>query len=627
MGFEQALSGLNAASQDLSVIGNNVANVGTVGFKAGQAQFADVFATSLSGGGSSGAGLGVKTAGVVQQFTQGNLSTTSNPLDMAINGSGFFIVSKPGSSTPQYSRNGQFSEDSNNYLVNSLGLRVQGYLANSSGTIVSSGTPGDLQIPGTTISPISTGSSVSATGVKANVNLNASDAVIPTTTAFNYNDPATYNESTALTVYDSLGAAHTYTMYFKKIDVNTWQVYNTVSNPAGAVPTITDLSNASSTSVINTVGSANTASAASIALNNFATNVADNPLAPTVAQVGLSQTAYTTAATDAVAAALAATAPTNDTLAQASITAANNSVTAATAAVTAGTSADTVTAAVLTAATQAQTDAVAAEAAVAAAIATPSTAATAAAATALATASLSAAAAQKAALTAVQTAAAYASANAAAAAAVTASGLSGATVASVIAAASSAATSVSTVNTPSQTLTFSTAGTLTSSPGSQTITAAELGFPAGVSNLTFPVNFTGSTQFGTAFSVNSLAQDGYASGQLSGFSVGSNGIIQGSYTNGQSKNIGQVVMANFANPQGLQPQGNNVWSATATSGVPLVNVPGAGGNGVLQSSATEDSNVDLTSQLVNMITAQRAYQANAQTIKTQDSIMQTLMNL
>jgi flagellar hook protein FlgE len=145
----------------------------------------------------------------------------------------------------------------------------------------------------------------------------------------------------------------------------------------------------------------------------------------------------------------------------------------------------------------------------------------------------------------------------------------------------------------------------------------------------FPVtfDFTGTTQFGSSFSVNTLNQDGYTSGRLAGFNIGADGVILGRYTNGQTAVLGQVVLANFANPNGLQPMGNNMWTETSTSGAPLVGSPGSGSLGVLQSSAVEDSNVDLTAELVNMITAQRVYQANAQTIKAQDSVMQTLVNL
>ncbi len=99
------------------------------------------------------------------------------------------------------------------------------------------------------------------------------------------------------------------------------------------------------------------------------------------------------------------------------------------------------------------------------------------------------------------------------------------------------------------------------------------------------------------------------------------------YSNGQRKPAGQIELANFRNPQGLQPLGGNAWARTFTSGDPVVGVPGDGNMGVLQAGALEESNVDLTGELVNMITAQRIYQANAQTIKTQDQVLQTLVNL
>jgi flagellar hook protein FlgE len=125
-----------------------------------------------------------------------------------------------------------------------------------------------------------------------------------------------------------------------------------------------------------------------------------------------------------------------------------------------------------------------------------------------------------------------------------------------------------------------------------------------------------------------MLQDGYAAGTLAGFNIGKDGIVLGRYTNGQTKPVGQVVLATFRNPQGLQPLGDNRWAQSPTSGDPIVGAPGSSGQyGVLQASGLEDSNVDLTAELVNMITQQRAYQANAQTIKTVDSILQTLVNL
>jgi flagellar hook protein FlgE len=144
---------------------------------------------------------------------------------------------------------------------------------------------------------------------------------------------------------------------------------------------------------------------------------------------------------------------------------------------------------------------------------------------------------------------------------------------------------------------------------------------------TMEIAFTGTTQYGTATSDKKLVQDGYTAGHLQRFSIGKEGVILGQYSNGQSKPLGQVVLANFANSNGLEPLGNNAWAESADSGTPLIGTPNSGSFGVMQSSAVETSNVDLTAELVNMITAQRVYQANAQTIKTQDSVLQTLVNL
>jgi len=175
------------------------------------------------------------------------------------------------------------------------------------------------------------------------------------------------------------------------------------------------------------------------------------------------------------------------------------------------------------------------------------------------------------------------------------------------------------------TLTFTTGGTLKT--WAPTVATGISFTPVGANVENIPYTFTGSTQFGTSFGVNSISQDGYTAGQLSGFSIGTDGTITGKYSNGQSKALGQVALATFPSDTGLQQIGGNAWTQTAASGAPVVGAPGTGNNGVLQTSATEDSNVDLTTELVNMITAQRYYQANAQTIKTQDTVTQTLINL
>jgi flagellar hook protein FlgE len=149
------------------------------------------------------------------------------------------------------------------------------------------------------------------------------------------------------------------------------------------------------------------------------------------------------------------------------------------------------------------------------------------------------------------------------------------------------------------------------------------------SPLTFPLTFpvTEMTQFGVNFAASGLTQDGFTTGRIAGFSIGNDGTILGRYTNGQTRAQGQVVLANFTNAQGLGALGNNQWAETADSGQALVAAPGSGSLGTLQSGALEEANVDLTAELVNMITAQRIYQANAQTIRTQDQVMQTLVNL
>jgi len=406
MSFQQGLSGLNAAAKNLDVIGNNVANSATVGFKQSQAQFADVYANSLTGSGGSNVGIGVKVAQVAQQFTQGNITSTNNPLDMAINGGGFFRMDNNGE--VNYQRNGQFQLDRAGFIVNPIGAKLTGYTADASG-VLSTGAPGPLSINTADLSPQITSE------VNAVLNLDSGNTV-PASAPFSISDPTSFNSSTAISIFDSLGNAQTLqTFYLKTANPGEWQVYAASDG----------------------------------------TQIGAGPVA---------------------------------------------------------------------------------------------------------------------------------------------------------------------------TLNFDTSGLLTTA-----MPLAPITVPATATGATptFPVtlDFTGTTQFGSAFSVNTLNQDGFTSGRLAGFNVGADGSILGRYTNGQTGILGQVVLANFANPNGLQQLGNNLWAETSTSGAPLVGIPDTGSLGVLQSSAVEDSNVDLTAELVNLITAQRVYQANAQTIKAQDAVLQTLVNL
>jgi len=406
MSFQQGLSGLNAASKNLDVIGNNVANANTVGFKQSQTQFADMFANSLSGGDGSQAGIGIKVAGISQQFSQGSVTASSNPLDIAINGAGFYRLSDQG--VISYSRNGQFHSDKDGYIVNTNGLRLTGYLANAAGQI-NTAAPVDLRISKADLPPTSTGQ------VTALVNLDARETAL-SPAAFNPIDPTTYHRSTSVPIYDSLGNPSTLSTYFLKTAANTWDVF--ASNDG---------------TLLN--------GGASVGTLNFLPSGALDPLSPS---------------------------------------------------------------------------------------------------------------------------------------------------------------------------TFSLTAPITT---------------GAVSPLTFNLDFAGTTQFGSAFGVNALSQDGYASGQLTGFSVGDDGVIHGNYSSGKLLTLGQVALATFANAQGLEARGDNTWKESSASGTAIVGTPGTGGMGVLQSGAVEDSNVELTAELVNMITAQRVYQANAQTIKTQDQLLQTMVNL
>ena len=418
MGFQQGLSGLNAASKNLEVIGNNIANANTFGTKVSRAEFADVYANAIGGSGHA-VGIGTTLAAVAQQFTQGNVTTTDNPLDIAINGGGFFEVSSAAGAV-SYTRNGEFKVDNAGFIVNNQQLRLMGYPADASGTIIA-GTASALQMPTAGIKPAVTKS------ITMEMNLDSRLAVtLPGVGApINFADPSTYNNATSQTVYDAKGQDVALTYYFQRAGADTWNVYVA----ANGVPVKTAGGNpAASTQIV----------------------FPSNGSAPT-APVG--------------------------------------------------------------------------------------------------------------------------------------------TVA---------------VDIPS----------VTNSVGATTVPITGIA-----------LSVAGATQYGSQFGVTDLKQDGYASGQLIGVQFESNGVINARYSNGQTKPAGQLELANFRNPQGLQPTGGNGWVRSVASGDPVVGTPGAGSLGVLQAGALEESNVDLTGELVDMITAQRIYQANAQTIKTQDQILQTIVNL
>ncbi|WNM56764.1 flagellar hook protein FlgE [Candidatus Nitrospira allomarina] len=225
--FFSATSGINATSRALTEIGNNIANAQTIGFKTRTVSFGDLFGANLGLGGASSAlveGRGVRVLGVDPSFTQGSLQTTSNALDLAIDGDGFFQVSDA-SGNPFFSRAGQFNVDANGYIVSPAGLRLQGYQADAVGNI-NVGSTGDLVL--TTQQQIGS----PTVDVSMSGNIDATEPIISPTTAqllADPSNPSTSQFSTGVRVYDSFGVGHDVTVYFAKTANNTWE-YNVIAN-------------------------------------------------------------------------------------------------------------------------------------------------------------------------------------------------------------------------------------------------------------------------------------------------------------------------------------------------------------------------------------------------------------
>lgn len=503
MGYQQGLSGLSASSSDLDVIGNNIANANTVGFKSGAAQFADMYANSVATAVGNQVGIGTKLAEVQQQFSQGTITSTNQALDVAINGNGFFQLSNNGSLV--YSRNGVFQLDKNGYITNAQGLQLMGYAANSSGIINTAQTV-PLTVPTANIAPQAT------TKIVAGLNLNAQDALMlgtPTVT------PTLATGSTLTTP----GATITNTASGTNNDNYT------VNFTSPTTYTVTDTTlGTTSAAATYTAGSAiSLGNGQTITFNGTPATGDSVAIAPTpVAFNQNSSTTYNYSTSTTVYDSLGGSQTVNMYFAKTS---------AGTWNVYAGTSTGT---------------------------------------------------------------------------------------ASLIGHAN-----------------FNSSGTLlgtTDASGVATTTpfAYNFSIPTTDGSSTpqkLTLNIAGTTQYGGKDGVNSLQPDGYAAGTLTSFTIGADGTLTGNYSNQQTAALGQIVLANFSNQNGLVNLGNNEFQQTSQSGVAQISAPGSTNHGVLQGGAVENSNVDLTSELVNLITAQRNYQANAQTIKTQQTVDQTLINL
>ena len=421
MPFRSALSGINAAAQELRIIGNNVANASTTGFKQSRANFADVYAASSSGGTANSIGAGVRLASVDQLFSQGNIGFTDSKLDMAINGEGFFVLEDAGNKV--YSRSGQFQADRDGYIVNSGDQRLVVNVADENGAIT--GAAGPLRLDSSNIPPQSTSL------VEVSVNLD-SGQVPPTTFPFDPDRPSSFNHSTSLTVYDSLGTAHLQSVYYvKTANPNEWEQHTFLDGQH-----------------------------------------LRGPVDPSTGSF-----------------------------------------------------------------------------------------------------------------------------------------------------------------TPDKIM-FDGAGGLSQINGIA-VPPGKISFPAidtgsGADPMEITVDLQGAvpvTQFGGSFTVNGVKQNGYTSGRITGIDIDDTGIVRARFTNGQNRTLGQVVLSNFANPNGLRQMGETNWAESFSSGPALIGTPGAGSLGLIQSGALEGANVDLTGQLVNMITAQRNFQANAQVISTADAVTQTVINI
>ncbi|MGB7483956.1 MAG: flagellar hook-basal body complex protein [Castellaniella sp.] len=559
MGFGQGLSGLNAASQNLDVIGNNIANSGTVGFKAGSATFADVYA-------SSRVGLGVQVASINQRFTTGIVSTSGNQFDMAIDGAkGMFVVTQPNGAM-LYTRNGQFLADKDHRIVNAQGQQLMGYAPGGTNLI-------GMTVPVGNIAP-------QATSTLANkVNLDANADVVPGTTV-----PEVVGQVT-------LGG----TAYYYKVSGGAYAWYTDATGatagsppPAGTYPT-------------GGVAATNITFTAGVPSAGFPTTGGNIPgTATTVGTVYLDDGATTT--------------PHYYTYDGAAYT----WYTDASGTTPGGVPADGAYDTGAVAATNVVIDASNQPGS-----AFPTTGG-------------------NVAYVAPVTAVAFDPTNS--------SSFSKMVPLTVYDSLGNehrveqyytkrepvGGNSIWEVNyvvdgvppvPPANTalLSFDSAGRLVGgSPTSITFTPGGGTSPADPVNIV--VSYDGSTQFGGSYSQD-FVQNGYATGEYASMSIGSNGELIANYTNGAKQVMGTLALADFSNLQGLQPVGGNAWAETANSGQPIFGTPGSNGLAVIKGQAVEESNVDMSQELVNMIIAQRTYQANAQTIKTQDQILQTLITM
>ncbi len=654
MPFSSGLSGLKASQVDLQVIGNNVANASTTGFKSSRAEFGDVYANTAFSSPNIQAGRGVDVTAITQQFAQGQLDITDNALDLAINGKGFFVLSKDGATT--YTRAGAFGVDSSGYIVNASDKRLQGYQATSTGTIT--GVAGDLLVSTSEQTP----SASTTLGLKVNLNADLTPPTTAFSTGFSATNPpsaSSYNSSTSMEIFDSLGNSHTLTAYFvKSFGSNTWQTHIGIDG-SDVTPT---LATAPSTGTAYTAGTlaapytlafsssgayqaysatampihygstAITSTAMSLANSGSLTtlDLGDLTLNGTKIRAGLASD-DTSSTTDNAASAIAITAAINASSALHGVTATVGATTFSFGAATNGTGVTlaagdlTINGVDITGAVTGTTATTWADGLVTL-IGTNVTGVTATNVGGVLT------------LTAtdgrnirVQTDASAETLSFANFAMSTAAALDKVQRGLVSLAPSSLneeGTIVVGGGSNATALGFTDAtkrGIVYTNSDAVTVSSWNPGGGAAAQTLT--LGFTGSTQYGADFAISSLSNNGYTTGRLTSIDIDKSGLVKAKYSNGQSLNLGQVEIAKFQNEQGLKAEGQTEWSATGTSGDALIGTPNTSDYGLIQSGSLENSNVALTDELVALIVAQRNFQANAQTIRTADAITQTIINI
>lgn len=646
MPFDTALSGIRAAASELEITGNNIANASTTGFKSSRAEFGDVYATSVLGSGINQIGSGVQIQDTSQLFTQGNVTFTENALDMAVNGNGFFVLSEGGALS--YTRSGDFGLDSEGFVTANNGARLQGYTATTAGEIEPM--TGDLRIQNDTLAPRQT------TDVSQGFNLDATSGVLPSNgQEFQSLGPVigvaqagvgNGYPSQSFDITSSDGSTLTYT-------TNAGDSASELSTEINSIVGLT--ATASTTATLNNFN--NVANPLTVTINSVPLNVSSlADLETQVNQLTNSSLPGITAAVDGVTGdlVLSSTVGSDISIAIAGDAGATldvaGSVGAAQALVSGG--ADT--------ATVGGTLSVVVEDGF----------------------NVSNFAPDGTGLFESEATIAFndvvvnafdpedtGSYNSATSTTIYDSlGIPhvmtqyfvkqpfnptdptsspnqwqmhvlidgqdvGNADATVDPFAPTRATfdiyfnpngSLDTDRTDTEAIFVSNWAPENALPPSP---AGQPPFPDPPVSSNFSIDLGSSTQFGTPFAVESVDQNGYTAGQLSGINVDEGGVIFARYTNGESLALGQVVLADFANQQGLQPLGGTTWAQTFESGAPVVNQPQTGSLGAIQAGALEESNVDLSAQLVALIIAQRNFQASAKTIETADSTTQTIINL